>query len=534
MFLRRLDPPFDDDDLLGIGLTLSLVGLLLLQAYANVANLLLAGASVRQPEIGARLALGASRWRVTRQLLTETLMLGAAAGIAGVLLALWIGPALTHLAWIPPTVDLTPDWRVLAFVIVISTGAALVCGIAVARHAIVRDVSLSLKTGAPVGGRRATARLRHTFVGLQAATSILLLVVASLFTRALLRTTMGDLGVDVGRLVNVSLMSSIKDDALLTTLRTTALERVRAVDGVEVAAATSNTPFVDGGFESLRLQGSRTLAAVRAEVSPDYFTVLGVTLRRGRLFTADDVRQRTPVAVVSTALVERYWPGEDALGASLRRVHPSLGSVSIIGIAGDAMTDVRQASPPAIVYVPVTEAGAARCIVIRAREDAATLTAPLQSALQGLHPGLTVRVRTVRDEIDRAMGPVGMLASVATLLAVFTLTLAALGLAGVTTFAVQLRQREIGIRLALGASRDRVLTLLVRQSLVPVAIGLAAGLTAALVGSGLIGNILYGIGPRDPLAVAVAAGVLIAAALAAVLFPATRATHLDPARVLRE
>ena len=189
------------------------------------------------------------------------------------------------------------------------------------------------------------------------------------------------------------------------------------------------------------------------------------------------------------------------------------------------MTDVRQASPPAIVYVPVTEAGAARRILVRAREDAAPLAAPIESALKGLSPGLTVRVRTFRDEIDRAVGPLEMLASVAGILAVFTLTLAALGLAGVTTFAVQLRQREIGIRLALGASRDRVLTLLVRQSLLPVAIGLAAGLAAALAGSGVIRNVLYGIGPRDPLAVAGATGLLILTALVAVILPSGRATR---------
>lgn len=534
VFLRRLDPPFDDDDLLGIGLTLGLVALLLLQAYANVANLLLANATVRRPEIGARLALGASRGRLTRQLLTEALLLGAAAGVTGVLIAAWIGPALTHIAWIPPSVDLSPDWRVLLFAAVISAGAALVCGFVAGRHAIVPDVSQALKSSTPIGGRRTSSRLRHGFIGLQAATSILLLVVASLFTRALLRTTVGDLGLDVGRLVSISLASSIKDDALQATLRATALERVRAIDGVEVAATASSIPLADGGLETLWLPGSRTAAAVRSQVSPEYFATVGVTLRRGRLLTADDVRQRAPVAVVSSALVERYFTGEDAIGASLQRVHPTLGSVSIVGIAADMITTVRQTGPAAIVYTPLTDAGAARHIVIRARSDAATLTVPLQSALEGLHPELSVRVRTLRESLDRAMGPVGMIASVATILAVFTLTLAALGLAGVTTFAVQQRQREIGVRLALGASRDRVLKLLVRQALTPVAIGLAAGLAAAMSASGFISNVLYGIGPRDPLAVAGAVVVLVVAALVAVIVPSGRATRLDPARVLRE
>jgi predicted permease len=536
--MRPVDASFDDDDWMAIGLTLAVVALLLLQAYANVANLLLAGASVRRPEIAARLAMGASRSRVARQLLTESLLLGIGAGFAGALLASWIGPALAHLAWIPPTVDLSMDWRVFTFVAVASAGAALLCGVAVARQALSGNMSATLKSGSSIGGSRSSARLRHAFVGVQAATSMLLLVAASLFTRALVESTWGGggRGLALEPLASVIADLGVKDEALHRTLRLEALHRLRALPDVEAVAVARGVPFV-GGFEPLRRgvgEPRSLMTVIRNHVSAEYFAALGARVQRGRVFTDDDVRQRAPLAVVTVALVRRYWPDGDALGATLGRVHPDLANVSIVGIIDDMMTTLRQSSAPGIVHLPLTDVLEGRHFLVRARGDASALTAPMQAALQAMGPGIALRVRTLREEIERDVGPVRMVASVTAILAVFTLVLAALGLVGVTAFAVQQRTREIGVRLALGASRDRMLRLLLRQSLRPVAIGLGVGVVFALAASGLVANMLYGIGPRDPMAVGGAIGVLSVAALLAVIVPSSRATRLDPARVLRE
>jgi hypothetical protein len=257
-------------------------------------------------------------------------------------------------------------------------------------------------------------------------------------------------------------------------------------------------------------------------------------LRRGRFLHADDARRRAPVAVVTAALVRRYWPDGEALGASLERVHPELAGIAIVGIADDVNSSVRQTGAPPIVHLPLIDSREAEHIVIRARGDAATAALPVRTALEPLGVGGVDRVRTVREEIDRALGPVRMVASVASIFAVFTLALAALGLVGVTTFVVQQRAREIGVRLALGATRERVVALFVRQSLLPVVVGLGVGLAAALATSGLIASILWGVGPRDPLAIGSAVAILVTVSSCAVIIPAGHASRLDPAVVLRD
>jgi predicted permease len=534
--LRRLDPPLDDDDILTIAFVLAIVGLLLLMAYANVTNLLLAGATVRRPEMAARMALGASRGRIVRQLLTESVLLGTAAGGLGLLLATWIGPPLTHLAWIPATVDLSPDWRVYLFVALVSAGATLVCGAAAAREALGRDLAGAFKTSQSAAGRARSSHLRPLFIASQAATSILLLVGASLFTRALVRHTAGSHGFDVDRLLVVELLTDGPDAQPVHDLRREAVERLRALPGVELAAAAAGAPFT-GGWRDLWLGepglGGR-VAALQIQTDASYFATLGVRLQRGRLYTDDDLRQRAPVAVVSAALVRRYWTAEDPLGASLARVHSSLASTHIIGVIDDITVAAQRRTPPPVVHVPISDAAAAPRVLVRARADAARLVEPTRHALRDLETRLTVRLRTLREALDREVGPVRMLATVSGILASFTLTLAALGLVGVTAFAVHQRTREIGVRLALGAPHRRIVSLIVRQSLQPVIIGLAAGLLVALLASGLVANVLYGIGPRDPLAVGTAVAALLAAAVAAIVLPATRALRLDPARTLRE
>ena len=537
--LRLVNPPLDADDLLTVAMVFGIVGLLLLLACTNVANLLLASATIRQAEVAARLALGASRARIVRQLLTESVLLGLVAGGLGLLLATWAGPALTQLAWIPPTVDLSPDLRVFGFVVLVSIASSMAAGLAPARQAARGDVASALKSGHDSTGTPPRAsRLRRGFIGVQAAASIVLLLGASLFGRSLVRTTLGNHGFDPDPLVAVTIFD---DDVPARTavqsvdFASVVLAQVRSLPGVEAAALAVGVPFV-GGWESSAIrdaQNTRRIVARQNRTTPEYFSTLGVPVRRGRIFTSAEAAADAPVAVVSAALVRRYWSDEDPIGASLARVHPSLASIAVVGVADDIVTAVRQTGAEPIVFRPMRHTRDARRILIRA-SDASALLAPLQDALRAIDGRVVLRATRMTDEIERAVGPVRMLAAVSGILGAFALMLAVIGVVGVTAFVVHQRTREIGVRLTLGASKGDIVRLVVGQEMRPVAIGLAVGVLVALLGSGFLRGVLYGIGPRDPIAIGAAVAVLFVSAGIAVLVPATRAARLDPARVLRE
>ena len=525
---RLVDPPLDADHVLTIVLFLSIVGLVLLLAYANIANLLLASASVRRAEFGARLALGATRGRLLRQMLTESALLGISAAAIGLLLAQWTGPTLAHLAWIPSTFDLAPDWRVYMFVLVVTAAAVLICGLAAGRQALTGDTAAALRTGPGSGG--AGTRLRHTLIGAQSAACVIFLIGAALFARSLLRTTHGDHGFDPDVLLAVTVNDRELDDARARNFRMAALQRLRSLPGVAAAALTQGIPYVSGFTQIGDGRAPRTFAQNRADGA--YFSALGAQLRRGRFFGHDEARRNAPVALISETLARTYFPDQDPLGARLDRVHPSLASTDVIGIVADVRIGVRRAAPP-LVYLPLADVRDAH-LVVRATTDASSLVTPVQDALRALDADVAVRVRPIREAIDRGVGPVRMLATVTGMLAAFTTSLAIIGLAGVTAFTVQQRRREIGIRLTLGAPGRRIVALLLGQSLRPVGIGLGVGVLIALAAGDLVSSVLYGIGPREPTAIAGAVLLLAGTAAGVVVFLSRQAARLDPARVLRE
>jgi len=531
---------FSAEALVITGVIAAILGLLVLLACTNVANLLLASATNRHQEIGARLALGATRARVVRQLLTESLLLGLLSGALGLAIALLLLP-LARMFDIPPTFDLAPDYRVYAFVVVMSILAGLAAGLAPARHGTGGDLLTPLKGG----GMQASAsprsrRLRTTFVGIQAAASVILLVLSMLLVRALLQTSRMDVGFDLDRLAVVS-VGFARDDSATRRVEywTQALERMRMVPGIQDAALVYPPPFSD----AIHPVGSdaRGHRIMQVWTSAEYFRTAGITLLRGRIYTADEVKSRAPVAVITASLTRDFFGGEDPINSLLDRVVAKAGRASdgagtlrVIGVVNDVRTARLIEPGTGVIYRPVTSNQQLADAVVRASAGPASTFLPLEQALRPL--GVPVTVSRLSDGYqEHQVEPARRLVSIAAAIGAFALVLAIIGLFGVTAFVVGQRTREIGIRMAVGATRGDVGRLIVRDAMRPVLIGLIAGVGLALLGTRAIAATLYGgVSPRDPLAFVSAVVVLLATACVATAIPARRAARIDPAVTLRE
>lgn len=510
-----------------------ILGLVVLLACVNVANLQLASAIARRREIAVRLALGAPRGRIIRQLVTESLSLGIAAGLLGLLLTLWLSPALASIVKLPATVDLTPDVRVFLFVTIVSIAAGIGAGLAPARHGTRGDLMTPLKGDAPRSGGSAPNRMRSTLIGVQAAASLVLIVVAALLTRATVRATQVDIGFDAQHLVAVApdFTRERYDPAKGRAYWSAALERVRALPGVTSASLAAFSPYSGGrSVTDLTRNGAR-YRVYSNEVLPDYFATIGVRIVRGRTFTDGEVAGRARVVMISETLARDFWPGQDPVGQSFA---PFDGSTeTVIGIVSDAITtDLRERSA-AVFYRPLRSFESAR-IVVRTQGAPEGAVPAIREALRPLDPNLWLEVNLaatgLRDQLEEPQ----ILAMLTGGLAALALGLAVVGIYGVTSFVTGQRTREIGVRMAIGASRADVLRLLLRDSLRPVAIGMAAGAVIALIAGQLFAAVLYGVGGRDPFAFAAAFGILLVSTAAAVFIPARRATRIDPAFVLRQ
>jgi predicted permease len=536
----RLDPagsriPDGGPAVLVLVLTIVFVilGLVVLLACVNVANLQLASAIARRREIGLRLALGAPRGRIIRQLLTESLSLGIAAGLLGLLLALWLSPVLASVVKLPATVDLTPDARVFFFVTMVSIAAGIGAGLAPARHGARGDLMTSLKGDAPRPGGSRPNRTRSVLIGVQAAASLVLIVVAALLTRATVRATQVEIGFDAYRLVAVApdFRRERYDAAKSRTYWSVALERVRALPGVASASVAAFSPYSGGrSVTDLTRNGAR-YRVYSNEVLPDYFSTIGIRVVRGRTFTDGEVAGRAPVVIISETLARDFWPGQDPVGQSFAAFDGS--NETVIGIVADAITtDLRDGSAAAF-YRPLRSFESAR-IVIRTHGAPEGAVPAIRDALRPLDPGLWLDVNLASTGLREQLEEPQILAALAGGLAILALGLAIVGIYGVTAFVTGQRTREIGVRIAVGASRTDVLKLLLRDSLRPVAIGMAAGTVVALIAGQLFAAVLYGVGGRDPFAFGAAFGILLVSAAFAVFVPARRAARVDPAFVLRQ
>jgi predicted permease len=517
-----------------VGLLLTAVGLVVLLACVNVANLQLASAFARQREIGVRLALGASKGRIVRQLVTESIVLGWAAGAMGLAFAIWLGPVLARAIGIPITFDLAPDVRVFAFLVFVSCVAGIGAGLAPARYGARGDLLTPLKGDGPrVGPSGRSSRLRGALIGVQAAASLVLLVIASLAMRAALRATQIDVGFDPSHLVAVTANPGREDAAKAYV--PVALDRVRAAPGVQAASLVEMPPFTAGTLGMNFTRGGVSHPALLTRTDAGYFSTLGLRILRGRTYSEPEAAAAAPVAVVSETLARRLWGQGEPLGQVLEefKLVDKAPRVTVIGVVSDTVTARLQQIRTAVVYRPLTRMATARLIVRTAGQPEAALPA-LRAALQPIDSRVRVEMRLVRDGLQKELDLPRTFAAIAGYVAALALALAAIGMYGVTAFVTGQRTREIGVRIAVGASRADVVRLLLGDSLRPVAIGLTAGLIGALIASRLFEGSLYGVSARDPMAFSVAALTLLAAGALATYLPTRRASRVDPVVVLRQ
>jgi len=523
------------------------VSLLLLIACANVANLMLAFGSSRLREIATRLALGASRWRLVRQLLTETLLLWILAGAFGLVAAQWTLAAVLAAApgSLPGGVEPAVDGGALAYAAVVVVATGLLFGLLPALRFTRPEAASSLREGARGGsdgpGR---TRLRAALVVGQIAVTLVLLTGAGLLVRSFARLQQVDVGYRAEGLLTMEYRlpaNKYPEGSQQSAFHRRVVERVREVPGVVSASVVRALPFSgNGGSVTFELP-DRPLApegsGYRAQANtadPDYFSTMGIPLLRGRVFTAQDTADSPPVVVVSRSLAERFWPGEDPLGRSLRLEDPGI-QAAIVGVVGDVKHDSLDQPERLQLYAPQPQnPHLFNTLVVRAAGDPMALAGPVRSAVWSVDRDQPVwKVRTLESLIERSLGLPRFLSGLMSVYSTVALLLAAVGLYGVVAFAVAQRTREIGVRVALGARPGDVVGLVLRNGLGLTLLGLAVGLLGGLGVGPLMGSLLFGVGAHDGVTLGGVSAVLLGVAVVACAAPALRATRVDPVEALR-
>jgi predicted permease len=520
-------------------------GFILLIACANVANLLLARGTSRRQEIAIRVSLGASRPRVVRQLLTENLLISLAGGLLGSALAVWSFQALVALAvpalmppGLPMTVawDLTADSRVLAFATALTLTTAFLFGLAPALHVSKPDLQAVMKQDtAGAGSSRRGRRLRGTLIGVQVALCMALMIAAGLLLRGLYTTYAVDPGFEYRGVAYVSLESMLggygpEESA---ALRQRLIADVAALPDVEAAAYTDREPLGDDMARiTIRLPGQRDSDVRDAQlnaVTSDYFSLLRLPIVRGRTFTAVEVGNRassTRPAIVSEATARNLWPGQDPVGRTLLWGDNTL---QIVGVAADAQVTTIGSIDPYYVYVP----GGGGSLLVKSGTAFATTASSIRASIRALDPGLVVTVLPLEATLGWWRGISGTVTTLAWGLGVLALVLASVGIYGVVSYAVTERYREIGIRLALGATARNVLGMVLRQTMRPVVVGAVVGLAAASALSRVLASVLFGVSPADPVGLGGAVLLVVGVAFAAGITAARPVTRTDATAALR-
>ncbi len=504
---------------------LGAVGMVLLVACVNVANLLLARTAAREREISIRAALGAGRFRLVRQFLTESLLLSFAGGLAGLALGILGRRALVRAAAgsLPRAGDIGFDWRVFAFLLAACAIAGIGFGLAPALSAA-RGGSSALRT------RGAAAAVRDGLVVVEVALAFVLLTGAGLLLRTFLNLQQADLGLRAENVLTVHMvLSSGPEGAAI-------VERVSRIPGVRAAGFISMLPLQSTGWGAgFRAPGRPGIQPTELRyVTPGYFRAMGIPLRAGRDFTDAD-RDRAPqslVIVINEALARQHFPGQNPVGIRLDRG-------LIIGVAADVrQAKLSEPATPVIFYTMAQNFAQIRnngsTLVVSGHVPVENLTAAIRAAVRELSPGQSLfRVETMKQVIENSLAPQRLYTWLLSLFAAIGALLAVAGIYGVIAYLVALRTREFGIRMALGADAGRVLAMVMRRGAVVVALGLVLGIAGAAILTSVLGSILYGVTATDPATFAAMAGLLTAVAFAACLIPAVRASRVDPAVALR-
>jgi putative ABC transport system permease protein len=519
------------------------VGMVLLIACANVASILLARAVHRRGEIGIRLALGADRFRLVRQLLAESALLAAAGTVGGLALTAAGIEMLVALApaSVPRLQDIALNPLVLAFSTTVAVLSAVIAGLAPA----LSSTRLSAMDGLREGGRevRGAGGVRRILVMAEVAIAMTLVVGAGLFVRSLIHLQAVDLGFQPAGLLVASIApprGAHQGPDAVRALYDQTLARAQSLGGVEGASLTSMLPLSGGdinlsfgieGRPEPRTPGEAPVASYRA-VSADYFSTMGMSIRAGRALTDDDRAGEPTVAVINETLARRYWEGQSPLGA---RLFMSGEPMTVVGV----VTDIRHVGPAtaadAELYVPYAQIPPRSAIlVLRTPGDPAALSASVRALLREIDPQLPLG--TIRPMTTLVANHVAQPKFMATLLASFAgvaAILAVMGVYGLLTFSVSQRTREIGVRMALGAGRGAVVRMVVRQSLFVVGLGVVIGAVAGALLSQSVRSQLFAVEPGDPVTIVVMAALMLAAASVASFFPARRASRVDPVVALR-
>jgi macrolide transport system ATP-binding/permease protein len=524
---------------------MGVVGLVLLLACVNLANLLLARATERRKELAIRLALGASRLRIVRQLVTESLLLSLVGGLGGLLLAAWINDMVSSIK-LPTDValvfDLRLDWRVLAFAVGVSFFTGIVFSLLPALQASNPQLVPALKDEVSMAGFR-RSRLRNALVVMQVALSLVVLVCAGLVLRSLQAAQKTRPGFTPENAVALSFdlglqgYSEEKGKAFQRQL----LEKMQSVPGVRSLALTSVVPLtLDYSYNTIYIEGhpvtgqSDLPLAIPNRISPNYFRTMEIALR-GRDFTDRDDRPESRVAIVNETFARRFFPGQEPMGRRFNFSGPDKPYWEIVGVAADGKYNSLGEDPKAAFYRPLFQGYSSNAtLVARTTGDSKAALTSLRDELQRLDPMLTLfNVETLSEHMNVPLFPFRMAATVLGSFGVLALVLAAIGVYGVMSYVVAGRTREIGVRIALGAKRRDVLFLIVKQGMSLAVIGLGIGVLLAFGVTKLLAKILFGISAVDPLTF-VAVGILLAAVAALSSYlPARRATKVDPLVALR-
>jgi predicted permease len=530
-----------------MGLLMAIVGLVLLIACVNVSGMMLARAVARRREIAVRLAIGAGRSRLIRQLMTEAVIVFAGGGLIGLMLSRWLtGLLMAVLPDLPAPVfvDVSTDWRVLLFAIALSLVAAIVSGLVPALQASGSDLIPALKVDSSDTGP-SKLRLRNVLVVGQVTMSLLLVVAAGLFLRALQRAANIPPGFDRARVDVVSLDLSVagfKEESGRQFVKQM-LARVSAMPGIESATAAVDLPLDGGrmGLGNLWLPGahqSDERGRIDADwnvVEPGFFRTLNIRLARGRDFTESDSSAAPRVMIVNESFARRAFPDRDPLGQRLlMEGRAGKREVTIVGIAADARVISLNGAVEPYVYVPLSQQYQSRVSLLVKTAGAASAIPQVRALIRDMNPNMPVSEALTLESVT-AIGviPQRIAASVAGTLGIVSLILTAIGIYGVTAYAVSRRTKEIGIRMALGADTSRVLRLVLRQGLVLAGIGVAIGVIVAGAGSTLLESLLFGVPGLDPLAFGGPCLLFAIVTLAATYVPARRATKVDPMIALR-
>ncbi|HEY6232330.1 MAG TPA: ABC transporter permease [Pyrinomonadaceae bacterium] len=520
------------------------VGLILAIACANVASLLLSRAKVRGKEIGVRLALGASRWRIVRQLLTESLLLAIIGGAFGLLMAAWTSGLAsglqTRIAG-PLALDVSPSFRVLLFTLAVSMATVVLFGVVPALTASRVDLVPVLKdTNTTTPAFRRGPSLHSLIVVTQVTLSLVLLAGAGLFLRSFWKLQAVDKGFSGDNVVAMSLNMELQgyDSKRGATFYSAALENVAGMPGVQSATLASALPVSAGGSRMSGPANSTTPALGEPfsidmiSAAPRFFETTGLPLLRGRDFDARDNEKAPLVIIINETMATKFWPGVDPVGRSFNDGHDTY---EVIGVARDTKYRNLREAPRTTLYQPLTQSyRPSMNLLVRTAGEPKSILPAVQARLRQVDPATTIfNPRTLSEHVGRSLYVERMESLLLAFFGSLALALTAVGIYGVVAYSVVQRTREVGIRMALGAQRRDVLRLILMKGLVLIGWGTALGLLGCYWLSRLVASQLYEVSPFDPATFATVAAVLVSVALLASYLPARRATKVDPLIALR-